>query len=203
MSFRHALTATDSIAARTPDPQSLDDFLLHELDLHPDLVVKAVRAIAARTGRSGPTLTTYDIATYLHAHGAPAFGERLLVALGQTATPAPYLAPASGAGPSQRCALSARSDRRCTGSYASRCWTAGNTPPCWMARPWVSRSSLTRATKPTSRSASSARPIRGRRAYARRKRRTASTRRCSRSPGARPSFEKIEVTWASTVFTAR
>jgi len=43
----------------------------------------------------------------------------------------------------------------------------------------------------------------GRRAYARRKRRTASTRRCSRSPGARPSFEKIEVTWASTVFTAR
>ncbi|WP_250281683.1 MULTISPECIES: PIN domain-containing protein [unclassified Frankia] len=87
---------TDNLAdfppAALPAPltrQSLDDFLLDELDLHPDLVVKAVRAIAARTGRSGPTLTAYDIATYLHAHGTPAFGERLLVALGQTAAPAP------------------------------------------------------------------------------------------------------------------
>ncbi|WP_250279773.1 hypothetical protein [Frankia sp. Cppng1_Ct_nod] len=68
--------------------RSLDDFLLDELDLHPDLVVKAVRAIATRTGRSGPTLAVYDIATYLRAHGAQAFGERLLVVLGQSAPPA-------------------------------------------------------------------------------------------------------------------
>ncbi len=83
---------TDFPPAALPAPltrQSLDDFLLDKLDLHPDLVVKAVRAIAARTGRSGPTLTAYDIATYLRTHGAPAFGERLHVALGQMARPAP------------------------------------------------------------------------------------------------------------------
>jgi len=93
---RADVIVTDNLAdfppAVLPAPltrQSLDDFLLDELDLHPDLVVRAVRAIAARTGRSGPTLTAYDIATYLSAHGTPAFGERLLVALGQTAIPAP------------------------------------------------------------------------------------------------------------------
>ncbi|WP_047225025.1 PIN domain-containing protein [Protofrankia coriariae] len=69
--------------------QSLDDFLLDELDIHPDLVVTAVRAIAARTGRSGPTLTAYDIATYLHTHGVPAFGEHLLAALDARTTSAP------------------------------------------------------------------------------------------------------------------
>jgi len=95
MAGRADVIVTDNLAdfppTELPAPltrQSLDDFLLDELDLHPDLVVKAVRAIAARTGRSGPTLTAHDIATYLHAHGAPAFGERLHVALGQTATSA-------------------------------------------------------------------------------------------------------------------
>jgi hypothetical protein len=61
--------------------QSLDDFLLDELDLHPDHVVKAVRAVASRTGRSGPAMTAQDVATYMCAHGTPAFGDRLLSAL--------------------------------------------------------------------------------------------------------------------------
>ncbi|WP_322762626.1 PIN domain-containing protein [Frankia sp. Cr2] len=92
---RADVIVTDNLAdfppSALPAPvtrQSLDDFLLDELGLHPDLVIKAVRAIAARTGRSGPTLAAYDIATYLRTHGAPAFGERLLVVLGQAATPA-------------------------------------------------------------------------------------------------------------------
>jgi predicted nucleic acid-binding protein len=95
MAGRADVIVTDNLAdfppSALPAPvtrQSLDDFLLDELDLHPDLVVKAVRATAARTGRSGPTLAAYDIATYLRAHSAPAFGERLLVVLGQSATPA-------------------------------------------------------------------------------------------------------------------
>jgi hypothetical protein len=58
--------------------QSLDDFLLDALDLHPDLVATAIQAIAARTGRSGPAMTGKDIAVYLQAHGMPAFSERLL-----------------------------------------------------------------------------------------------------------------------------
>jgi len=62
--------------------QSLDDFLLDALDLHPSQVVTAVRAIASRTGRSGPAMTAHDIAAHMHAHGTPAFGERLLTALG-------------------------------------------------------------------------------------------------------------------------
>ncbi len=92
---RADVIVTDNLAdfppSALPAPltrQSLDDFLLDELDIHPDLVVKAVRAIAARTGRSGPTLTADDVAIYLRAHGTPAFGERLLVVLGQSATPA-------------------------------------------------------------------------------------------------------------------
>lgn len=61
--------------------QSLDDFLLDVLDLHPGLVIGAVRAVAGRTGRSGPTMTVRDIAAYLQVHSAPAFGERLLAVL--------------------------------------------------------------------------------------------------------------------------
>jgi hypothetical protein len=34
--------------------QSLEDFLLDALDLHPDQVITAVRAIASRTRRSAP-----------------------------------------------------------------------------------------------------------------------------------------------------
>jgi hypothetical protein len=62
--------------------QSLDDFLLDTFDLHPGQVVTAIRAIADRTGKSGPPMTASDIAVYLSAHGTPAFGERLLAALG-------------------------------------------------------------------------------------------------------------------------
>ena len=62
--------------------QSLDDFLLDSLDLHPSLVVSAVHAVSARTGRSGPAMTAQEIAIYLRARGMPTFGERLLAELG-------------------------------------------------------------------------------------------------------------------------
>jgi predicted nucleic acid-binding protein len=61
--------------------QSLDDFLLDTLDLYPDLVSRAVHAVAARTGRSGPAMTALDLATWLQTHSAHAFGERLLAEL--------------------------------------------------------------------------------------------------------------------------
>jgi predicted nucleic acid-binding protein len=61
--------------------QSLDDFLLDAFDLHPGQVVTAVRAIAGRTGKSGPRMTASEIAVYLSTHGTPLFGERLLAAL--------------------------------------------------------------------------------------------------------------------------
>lgn len=61
--------------------QSLDDFLLDLLDLHPGQVVTAVRAIAGRTGKSGPRMTAPEIAAYLSTHGTPLFSERLLAAL--------------------------------------------------------------------------------------------------------------------------
>lgn len=58
--------------------QSLNDFLLDLLDLHPGQVITAVRAIAGRTGKSGPRMTAAKIAAYLSTHGTPLFGERLL-----------------------------------------------------------------------------------------------------------------------------
>jgi hypothetical protein len=61
--------------------QSLDDFLLDLLDIHPGQVVTAVRAIVGRTGKSGPKMTASEIAAYLSTHGTPLFGERLLAAL--------------------------------------------------------------------------------------------------------------------------
>lgn len=61
--------------------QSLDDFLLDVFDLRPGQVITAVRAIAGRSGRSGPAMTASDIAAYLSTHGTPLFGERLLPAL--------------------------------------------------------------------------------------------------------------------------
>jgi predicted nucleic acid-binding protein len=61
--------------------QSLDEFLLTSLDLHPFPVISAVHAVARRTGRSGPAMTARDVAAYLQAKGAPAFGKRLLANL--------------------------------------------------------------------------------------------------------------------------
>ena len=61
--------------------QSLDDFLLDIFDLHPGQVITAVRAIAGRTGKSGPRLTASEIAAYLATHGTPLFGERLMAAI--------------------------------------------------------------------------------------------------------------------------
>ena len=75
----------DFPAVALPPPlvrQSLDDFLLDTLDLHPGSVTSAVRAVAARTGRSGPPMTARDVAAHLRAHNTPAFGERLLAELG-------------------------------------------------------------------------------------------------------------------------
>jgi len=63
--------------------QSLDEFLLDSLGLHPGQVISAVHAVARRTGRSGPAMTARDIAAYLQARSAPAFGERLLADLDQ------------------------------------------------------------------------------------------------------------------------
>jgi predicted nucleic acid-binding protein len=86
---RADVIVTDNLAdfppAALPAPlarQSLGDFLLDTLDLHAGLVVSAVRAIAGRTGRSGPAMTASDIAVYLQTCNAPAFGERLLAELG-------------------------------------------------------------------------------------------------------------------------
>ncbi len=86
---RADVIVTDNLAdfppACLPAPlvrQSMDDFLLDMLDLHPGPVVSAVSAVAGRTGRSGPAMTTRDIAAYLEKRNAPAFGERLLAELG-------------------------------------------------------------------------------------------------------------------------
>jgi predicted nucleic acid-binding protein len=61
--------------------QTLDEFLLDSLDLYPGQVIRAVRTVARRTGRSGPAMTAPDIAAYLKDRGTPAFGERLLAIL--------------------------------------------------------------------------------------------------------------------------
>jgi predicted nucleic acid-binding protein len=86
---RADVIVTDNLAdfppAALPAPltrQSLDEFLLDALDLHPRLITSAVRAVAGRTGRTGPVMTARDIAAYLQVHGTPAFGERLLAELG-------------------------------------------------------------------------------------------------------------------------
>ncbi len=60
--------------------QLLDDFLLDIFDLHPEQVITAVRAIAGRTGKSGPRMTPPEIAVYLSTHGTPLFGEQLVAA---------------------------------------------------------------------------------------------------------------------------
>jgi predicted nucleic acid-binding protein len=70
-----------SIIRQSLDDFLLDDFLLDVFDLHPGQVVTAVRAIAGRTGKSGPRMTASEIAAYLSTHGTPLFGERLLAVL--------------------------------------------------------------------------------------------------------------------------
>lgn len=81
---RDVLLEMASMGAYRPlwSRQSLDDFLLDSLDLHPGRVISAVRVVASRTGRYGPAMTAGDIAAYLQAHGTPAFGGRLLTELG-------------------------------------------------------------------------------------------------------------------------
>jgi len=81
---RADVIVTDNLADFPPDAlptplfrQSLDEFLLDTLDLYPTKVVAAVRAVASRTGRSGPAMTAHDVAVYLQTHGTPAFGERM------------------------------------------------------------------------------------------------------------------------------
>jgi hypothetical protein len=85
---RADVIVTDNLAHFPPDAlpapltrQSLDDFLLDSLDLHPGPVISAVRVVASRTGRYGPAMTAGDIAAYLQDHGTPAFGGRLLTEL--------------------------------------------------------------------------------------------------------------------------
>ncbi|HEY3957110.1 MAG TPA: PIN domain-containing protein [Streptosporangiaceae bacterium] len=85
---RADVIVTDNLADFPPDAlpaplfrQSLDDFLLDSLDLHPAEVVTAIHAVARRTGKSGPAITACDVAAYLQTHGTPAFGQRLLTEL--------------------------------------------------------------------------------------------------------------------------
>jgi hypothetical protein len=85
---RADVIVTDNLADFPPEAlpaplfrQSLDDFLLDSLDLYPAQVVAAVRAVASRTGKSGPVMTAHEVAGYLQAHGTPSFGERLLAEL--------------------------------------------------------------------------------------------------------------------------
>lgn len=89
---RADVIVTDNLSDFPPDAlptplvrQSPDDFLLDTLDLHPTQVAASVRAVARRTGKSGPALTARDVAVYLQAHGTPAFGDRLLTELDRLA----------------------------------------------------------------------------------------------------------------------
>jgi predicted nucleic acid-binding protein len=93
---RADVIVTDNLAhfppAALPVPlarQSLDDFLLDSLDLHPGQAVAAVRAVARRTGKSGPAMTDREVGAYLREHGMPAFGERLLAELDRQIQPEP------------------------------------------------------------------------------------------------------------------
>lgn len=90
---RADVIVTDNVAdfppGALPAPlirKSLDEFLIDSLDLYPGQVISAVHAVARRTGRSGPTMTARDIATYLQARGMPTFGERLLATSTSQAT---------------------------------------------------------------------------------------------------------------------
>lgn len=68
---------TDFPAEQLPSPlftQTLDEFLLDSLDLHPAAVISAVVRVADRTGRNGPRLTPADVADFLASTSAPAFG---------------------------------------------------------------------------------------------------------------------------------
>jgi hypothetical protein len=74
----------DFPAEQLPSPlfiQTLDEFLLDSLDLHPAAVISAVVRVADRTGRNGPRLTPADVADFLAATSAPAFGAAVKLAL--------------------------------------------------------------------------------------------------------------------------
>lgn len=58
--------------------QTPDEFLLDALDLTPPLVLGAVDAVAARTGRHGPARTTREILERLRAASTPAFAAAAL-----------------------------------------------------------------------------------------------------------------------------
>jgi len=67
----------DFPADRLPAPlftQTLDEFLLDSLDLHPAAVISAVVKVSERTGRTGPLLTPVDVADFLAETSASAFG---------------------------------------------------------------------------------------------------------------------------------
>lgn len=53
--------------------QSPDDFLLDLLDLHPDLVMAALRAVSSRSGRKGPKWTVDDVIGRLEHEGLKDF----------------------------------------------------------------------------------------------------------------------------------
>jgi hypothetical protein len=58
--------------------QTPDEFLLDALDLAPALVLGAVTAVAARTGRHGPARTSREILERLRAISAPVFATAAL-----------------------------------------------------------------------------------------------------------------------------
>jgi len=70
----------DFPADQLPRPlftQTLDEFLLDSLDLHPAAVLSAVVRVADRTGRNAPRLTPEAVADFLAGTSAPAFGTAL------------------------------------------------------------------------------------------------------------------------------
>lgn len=64
--------------------QSADEFLVAAIDLHPESVLDAIRAVASHTGRFGIARTPRDIAAILQRGPAPQFATAALGLLDET-----------------------------------------------------------------------------------------------------------------------
>ena len=75
---------SDFPAEQLPSPlftQTLDEFRLDSLDLHPAAVISTAVRVANRTGRNGSQLAPVGVADLLAATSAPAFGAAVRLAL--------------------------------------------------------------------------------------------------------------------------